>query len=95
MPWFVVEQRYVPEKYADVRPRHREYLSTLAEQGVVALAGPLDGDTGGMALYQATDREHLQNIIDADPYYVEGAVAERTVRDFKPVLGSWLPASSD
>ncbi|WP_019812532.1 YciI family protein [Saccharomonospora saliphila] len=91
MAWFVVEQRYVREKFAEVRPRHREYLSALAEQGVVALAGPLDGDTGGMALYQATDREHLQRIIDADPYYVEGAVDERTVREFTPVLGSLLP----
>ncbi|WP_199429288.1 YciI family protein [Qaidamihabitans albus] len=94
MAWFVVEIRYVPEKFAEVRPRHRDYLLSLAERGIVAIAGPLENDTGGMALYQAESREALQEIIDTDPYHLEGAVAERTVREFKPVIGAWLPAPS-
>ncbi|EHR63828.1 hypothetical protein SaccyDRAFT_5033 [Saccharomonospora cyanea NA-134] len=90
MAWFVVEQTYVPERFAAVRPRHREYLSSLVADGTVAVAGPVDGDTGGMVIYQARDREELQRIIDADPYHLEGAIAERTVREFIPVLGAWL-----
>ncbi|EID54460.1 YciI family protein [Saccharomonospora xinjiangensis] len=90
MAWFVVEQTYMPERFAEVRPRHREYLSSLVADGTVAVAGPVDGDKGGMVIYRVRDADHLQEIIDADPYHLEGAIAERTVREFKPVLGSWL-----
>ena len=41
MAWFLVEITYVQEKLADVRPRHRAFLQALAEQGKVAIGGPL------------------------------------------------------
>ncbi|UJW33935.1 YciI family protein [Saccharothrix sp. AJ9571] len=92
MAWFLVEIRYVQEKYAEVRPAHRAFLADLAEKGVVALGGPLTDGTGGITLYQAEDEEALQKIIDQDPYFLEGAVAERSVRGFEPKIGAWLPA---
>ncbi|MGC7093475.1 YciI family protein [Amycolatopsis lurida] len=91
MAWFLVEIRYVQEKYGEVRPAHRAFLADLAEKGVVALGGPLTDGTGGITLYQAEDEEALQKIIDQDPYFLEGAVAERTVRGFDPKIGAWLP----
>lgn len=90
MTWFLVETRYRPEKYGEVRPRHREYLRKLADGGTVAVAGPLGDDSGGVSLLQAENLEALQKILDADPYHLEGALADRTVREFKPVLGSWV-----
>ncbi|SFA76386.1 hypothetical protein SAMN05216266_101289 [Amycolatopsis marina] len=94
MAWFVVEIRYVQDKFAEVRPRHRDYLEDLAEQGVIAVAGPLADGTGGMFLCQAEDREALQAVIDADPYHIEGAIEERTVREFTPLIGAWVPPAS-
>ncbi|MEV6911612.1 YciI family protein [Amycolatopsis sp. NPDC051071] len=91
MAWFLVEIRYVREKLEDVRPRHREFLSDLADQGVVALGGPLGDGSGGVSLYQAADETALLEIINQDPYHLEGVVAERIVREFKPVIGAWLP----
>jgi uncharacterized protein YciI len=91
MAWYLVQTRYVPEKFAEVRPRHREYLRGLAERGTVAVAGPLADGSGGVVLYQAADRDALQEVLDADPYHREGALAERTVREFTPVIGSWVP----
>ncbi len=91
MAWFLVEIRYVQEKLEDVRPRHRKFLSDLAEQGVVALGGPLGDGSGGISLYQAADEAALAEIIDQDPYHLEGVVAQRSVREFKPVIGAWLP----
>ncbi|WP_410662672.1 YciI family protein [Amycolatopsis sp. lyj-84] len=91
MAWFLVEIRYVQEKLEEVRPRHRKFLSDLAEQGVVALGGPLGDGSGGISLYQAADEAALTEIIDQDPYHLEGVVAQRTVREFKPVIGAWLP----
>ncbi|PRX47500.1 hypothetical protein B0I33_10578 [Prauserella shujinwangii] len=94
MTWFVVETRYVPEKVAEVRPRHRDYLLALAEQGTVAVAGPLEDDIGGLIVLRAESRQALEEVLDADPYHLEGALAERTVREFKPVLGAWVPPAS-
>jgi uncharacterized protein YciI len=94
MAWFFVEIRYVQEKYAEVRPRHREFLAKLAAAGTVAVAGPLADGSGGVTLYQAEDEAALQEIIDQDPYHLEGAIAERTVRGFKPTIGAWVPPAS-
>ncbi|MBB4687464.1 YciI family protein [Amycolatopsis jiangsuensis] len=94
MAWYLVEIRYVTEKVAEVRPRHREYLNEHVAQGRVAVAGPLADGSGGVVLWQAEDETALQPLIDADPYHLEGVVAERSVREFKPVLGSWVPDAS-
>ncbi|KAA9161048.1 hypothetical protein FPZ12_014885 [Amycolatopsis acidicola] len=91
MAWFLVQTRYVPEKFAAVRPRHREYLAKLAEEGACAVAGPFGDGSGGVMIFQAEDEQALGKILDADPYHLEGALAERTVREFSPVLGSWVP----
>lgn len=90
MKAFLVQTRYVPDRYQEVRPRHREYLRKLAEDGVCLVAGPFADGSGGVMLFQAEDAEALQKILDADPYHLEGALAERTVREFSPVLGSWM-----
>ncbi|GLY67349.1 YciI family protein [Amycolatopsis taiwanensis] len=91
MAWFVVEIRYVPDKFQAVRPAHREFLARLAEAGTLALAGPVGQDEGGIMIVQAEHEEALRKIVDNDPYHVEGVIAERTIREFKPVLGAWLP----
>lgn len=93
MAWYLVEIRYERDKMPAVRPRHREFLGRLVEQGKVAIAGPLADETGGVVLIEAADRTALHEIIDTDPYYTEGVVAERSVREFKPVLGAWLPGA--
>jgi uncharacterized protein YciI len=94
MAWYLVEITYVQEKMPEVRPRHREFLRNLAAEGRVAVAGPLGDGTGGITLYQADDEAHLQETIGKDPYYLEGVVAERTIREFKPVIGAWVPDAS-
>lgn len=94
MAWYLVEIQYVQEKFREVRPRHRDYLLELTEQGKVAMAGPMADNSGGVVLFQADDLDELHKLIDADPYYTEGAVAARTVREFLPVLGSWVPQDS-
>lgn len=91
MTWFLVETRYVPEKYGEVRPRHREWLGGLAEAGTVAVAGPLGDDSGGVLVIQGEDRDAVEQLLDADPYHLEGALAQRTVREYKPVMGAWVP----
>ena len=93
MAWFLVETRYVPEKVGEVRPRHREYLTRLAADGVCKIAGPLADGTGGAMILEVADEQELTRLLDADPYHAEGALAARTVREFNPVIGSWLAAT--
>ncbi|WP_236790532.1 YciI family protein [Amycolatopsis sp. GM8] len=90
MAWFLVETRYVPEKYQDVRPRHRDWLQRLAADGTVAVAGPLADDSGAVILMQAEDADALEKILDSDPYHLEGALAERNAREYRPLLGAWV-----
>ncbi|GAA3802871.1 MULTISPECIES: YciI family protein [Amycolatopsis] len=90
MAWFLVQTVYDQGKYAEVRPRHREYLAKLAAEGTVAVAGPFADDSGGVFLIQAEDADSLQAVLDADPYVVEGALESFTVREFKPTLGAWV-----
>ncbi|HVV09668.1 YciI family protein [Amycolatopsis sp.] len=91
MAWFLVETRYVPEKFGEVRPRHREFLRKLSDEGVCTVAGPFGDGSGGVMIFQAEDEAALVKILDTDPYHLEGALAERTFREFSPVLGSWVP----
>ncbi len=91
MAWFLVEIRYVQEKLDEVRPRHRKFLSEHADQGIVALGGPFADGAAGLSLWKADDEASLLKLIDQDPYYTEGVAAERTVREWKPVLGYLAP----
>jgi len=90
MAWFLVQTVYNREKFAEVRPRHREYLQKLSAEGTVAVAGPFADDSGGTILVQAENTDALQRILDADPYVAEGALESFTVREFKPALGAWV-----
>ncbi|MEC3980560.1 YciI family protein [Amycolatopsis sp. H20-H5] len=94
MAWYLVEITYVQEKLAEVRPRHRDFLRALAAEGKVAVAGPLADGLGGITLYQAEDDTALKALIDQDPYHLEGVIAERTVREYKPVIGAWVPPAN-
>jgi uncharacterized protein len=90
MAWFTVETTYVSDqdKLADSRPRHREYLRALVEQGKVGAAGPWADDSAGFAIYQVADRAELDELLAADPYTIDGVAASRTVNEWKLVLGS-------
>lgn len=93
MTRYTVDTRYIPdrERLADVRPRHREYLRRLADKGEVLAAGPWAGDTGGFAVYDVADPAALYRALADDPYTIEGIAAERVIREWTVVIGSWFP----
>ncbi|MPZ79952.1 MAG: hypothetical protein GEV28_05930 [Actinophytocola sp.] len=91
MVWFTVETTYVADrdKLAAARPRHREYLRRLADEGRVTAAGPWSDDSAGFAIYRVEDRTELDTLLDEDPYSTEAVAAARTVHEWKLVLGKW------
>ncbi|MFL6118259.1 YciI family protein [Actinophytocola sp.] len=90
MVWFTVETTYGddPGKLAESRPRHREYLGALVEQGKVGAAGPWADDSAGFAIYQVEDRAELDELLAEDPYTIAGVAASRRINEWKLVMGS-------
>ena len=83
MARFVLLFRYSdPDLRARVRPRHLEYVAALHEAGQVVSAGPFDDGSGALVVYEAADESEARALVDADPYAVEGVMAE-------PVLRAW------
>jgi len=91
MAWYLVELRYMRDRVDAVRPRHRNYLAGLAREGRLSFAGRLADDSGGVFLYQAADEAELAGLMDNDPYWPEGVVAERSVREFVPGVAFEIP----
>ncbi|GAB3437605.1 YciI family protein [Actinophytocola sediminis] len=90
MVWFTVETTYTQDRetLTAARPKHREFLQTLVDQGLVAAAGPWADDSGGFAIYQVADRAELDRLLAEDPYTAAGVAAGRTINEWKVVLGS-------
>lgn len=92
MPTYAV--RYTYDERADVRdavrPEHRAYLGSLADEGRLLGSGPFaDGDPGALLVLRADDRDALDALLAADPFAREGIVAVTDVRVWDLVLGPW------
>jgi uncharacterized protein len=90
MSWYLVELHYVPDKVDQVRQVHREYMAALVQQGRIGFAGRFADNTGGLFLYRADSEEDLAALMDADPYYTQGATSHRTVRAFDAAVAVGL-----
>ena len=92
MPTYAVQYTY--DERADVRdavrPTHRAYLATLAEAGHLSGSGPfVGGAPGALLVLSAADEATLQQLLDGDPFQLEGLVARTEVREWEVVLGPW------
>jgi uncharacterized protein YciI len=47
---------------------HAEFMDALEAEGVVVLAGPLDGTDDAMMVVRATDEEEVRRRLSADPW---------------------------
>jgi uncharacterized protein YciI len=53
--------------------QHREYIASLAAQGLIVVAGPfLDTESGGMAVLRAAEMSEAHQIFTDDPAIREG-----------------------
>ncbi|MEA2597914.1 MAG: uncharacterized protein QOF01_4383 [Thermomicrobiales bacterium] len=90
MARFAVELVFGPdrEKRLSVRPEHREYITSLAEKGVVLASGPYADDAGALIIYEAADEAEARALIAADPYTAAGVVADLQLREWKVVFAA-------
>lgn len=89
MAVYAVQYSYGPaEIQAEHRPAHREYLAQLHEQGKLYVSGPLvDDPAGALLIFEAQNREELDQLVAADPMHSGGAVTGYTAREWNPVIG--------
>jgi uncharacterized protein YciI len=89
MPTYAV--RYTYDDRTDLRDRvrasHREYL---LNQSTLRGSGPFVGEApGALLVFGTTDRAELDAILAADPFAIEGVIAQTDVREWDVVLGPW------
>jgi len=69
-----------------IRPAHRAFLGSLEQ---LVASGPLPETSPSRALLvlRGESVEHVEEILDADPFRTAGLIAERTVERWLPVIG--------
>lgn len=95
MAIYCVEYRYTDDSAGrDAhRAAHRGYL---ADQAGLLVSGPYAGEpAGALIVLRAESLAEVEQIMGADPFQREGLVAERTIREFNPVLGPAASALTD
>ncbi len=75
-----------PEKIAEVRPVHREYLTSLKEQGNLFASGPFEDDSGALIIYEADSQEAAEELIANDPFSKAGVFQSYTIKPWRQVF---------
>lgn len=93
MSLYAVTYTYVTDepRLAEIRPEHRAFLGSLADEGIVLLSGPTSGDGPGNALIllRAGSAEGARATLDRDPFQVNGLVTNVAVAEWNAVIGAW------
>lgn len=89
MGYFVVDMDLTPDLdlRAEVRPRHRAYLSDLLAAGKLRESGPYADQTGALFVYIADSADEARQLVAGDPYSHAGLVAGYRVREWTKVFG--------
>lgn len=71
------------------RPAHREFLSGLAQEGVVVASGPLtDGPAEALLLLEGESADQVRDLLREDPFAQQGIIDSVEVREWDVVIGS-------
>ena len=84
----IIEYPQDRARIAALRPVHRQYLTTLREQGRLAVAGPFTDDSGALIVYEAATREEAEAILKGDPFSENGIFLSYQLRPWNPVIAN-------
>lgn len=81
---------YTPDKakIAQIRPTHRQYLTSLRERGQLAIAGPFTDDSGSCIVYETNSVEEAEKLLKGDPFYSNGIFVSYKLRPWNPVMAN-------
>lgn len=75
------------DRVSEVRPLHREYLTTLVESGKMFNSGPFPDGSGALIIYNAQDLAEAQVLLANDPFSKNGIIAGAQLKEWKIVMG--------
>jgi uncharacterized protein YciI len=89
MALYVVQLRFDPadtDRRLQVRPAHRDYLTSLKEAGTLVTAGPFTDQTGALLLYDVADEAELREILAKDPYTPANVYEIAALAEWQPLF---------
>jgi uncharacterized protein YciI len=92
MTTFAVQYTYGTDTDAlrdEHRPRHVEFLRGHFDAGRLRVSGPVLGGEhdGALLIWEAETAEELGALLDHDPFFEVGALAQRDIRTWNIVFG--------
>ena len=90
MPFFMVTYVHRDEEgWRNHVMAHVQYLQDMVKAGAVRASGPMVGTTerSAMLIMVATNREAVLDLIEQDPFKIEGLVDDMTVTQWDPMFG--------
>lgn len=72
------------------RPEHVEFLRGLYESGRIAASGRLEDSArpGALIVVRAADANDAEKLLEGDPFWTAGVIAERDIREWNVAFGS-------
>lgn len=87
MALFAVQLRFTNnDRRLEVRPAHREYLTSLREAGKLLTAGPFADQTGALLIYDVADEAELRDILAKDPYTPADVYEIAALNEWQPLF---------
>lgn len=84
----IIEYIQDKEKIGQVRPTHRQYLTTLKEKGQLVACGPFTDDYGGLIIYEAGSAQEAESFITNDPFHQNGIFVRWQLRPWNAVMAN-------
>jgi uncharacterized protein YciI len=82
----IIEYLQDKAKIAEIRPVHRQYLTSLRDNGQLVASGPFTDDSGALIIYEAESKEAAEAILKGDPFCKNGIFLKWQLRPWNPVI---------
>lgn len=84
----IIEYIQDKAKIAEIRPTHRQYLTSLIAQGQLVACGPFTDDSGALIVYEAPSAADAEKLLQGDPFHNGGVFVSWKLRPWNVVMAN-------
>jgi uncharacterized protein YciI len=84
----IIEYSQDKARVQELRPVHRQYLTSLREKGQLVAAGPFTDDSGALIIYEAGSRDEAEKLLQGDPFHQNGIFLRWQLRPWNTVMAN-------
>ena len=93
MGTFTVTYAYAADSSAgrdEHRPRHVQFLQRQFDDGTLVKSGPFgpEEDPGALLIIEAGSKADVEALMNQDPFYLNGLVEQRSIRQWNVFFGA-------